>query len=455
MIFGKHSMCRSESNSINLTHIKQQPDFDFLDIESIGVRCSPRCGGCKCGNCPLGAKRYTLREERELNLIDDGLTYEDGRWPARYPWIKDPHQLPDNRPVAEVKLKALEKKLFKDPTGAICYTSQIDDMVKREVARKVNEDEMRRYKGPVHYIAHHGVPKPDSKSTPFRIVFNSSASYHGHILNEYWGKGPDLNNNILAVLLRFRRDNVALVGDTKKIYHSVGISELDQHTHRFLWRNMDVNQPIRTYCVTAVNFGDGPSATIAIRALQKTAELYKDEFPEAAMTLENNVYMDDIVDNVPDVNKAYERAKEIDTVLAKGKFMMKEWIVSGVENEPTKFLGLKWNPRDDQLKVPIPTQLTDEFEKLTKRKCLSATNAIYDPLGLLSPVTVKAKILLRRLWGKKLEWDDQLDVKDCADWFDFSRDVKACEDINIKRSVKPPGILAVRPHSCNVFRCLR
>ena len=109
-------------------------------------------------------------------------------------------------------------------------------MIDRNVARKLSAEEMREYKGPVHYITHHSVLKPQSQSTPLRIVFNSSANFRGHRLNDYWAKGPTLINNLPGILLRFRENIVGVVGDISKMYHSVKLSLQDQHTHRFLDR---------------------------------------------------------------------------------------------------------------------------------------------------------------------------------------------------------------------------
>ena len=53
-------------------------------------------------------------------------------------------------------------------------------------SRKLLEEELAEYKGPVHYIAHHEILRPDKKSTPVPIVFNSSSVYQGHRLNDYW-----------------------------------------------------------------------------------------------------------------------------------------------------------------------------------------------------------------------------------------------------------------------------
>ena len=68
----------------------------------------------------------------------------------------------------------------------------------------------------------------------------------------------------------------------KKMYYTVKTSELDQHTHRFLWRDMDSTRETDTYITQRVSFGDTPSGTIATIALRKTAEMTRNEHPEAA-----------------------------------------------------------------------------------------------------------------------------------------------------------------------------
>ena len=77
-------------------------------------------------------------------------------------------------------LISTEKRLAKHATHAEVYQKQIEDMVDREVARKLTLKELKEYKGPIPYISHHEVLKPDSKSTPVKIVFNSRARYMGH-----------------------------------------------------------------------------------------------------------------------------------------------------------------------------------------------------------------------------------------------------------------------------------
>jgi hypothetical protein len=80
-----------------------------------------------------------------------------------------------------------------------------------------------------------------------KIVFNSSASFNGHCLNDYWHKGPDLLSNLFGVLLRFRENAVAVFGDIAEMYHMIGITPPDQHVHRFLWRGFETDRKPDTY----------------------------------------------------------------------------------------------------------------------------------------------------------------------------------------------------------------
>ncbi|XP_068203031.1 uncharacterized protein [Palaemon carinicauda] len=81
---------------------------------------------------------------------------------------------------SNARLRTTENRLRKlGNEYAMKYQKEIKDMVRRGVARKLTNKEIQEYNGPIHYIHHHEVLKPDSSSTPVRIVFNSSASYMG------------------------------------------------------------------------------------------------------------------------------------------------------------------------------------------------------------------------------------------------------------------------------------
>ena len=67
-------------------------------------------------------------------------------------------------------------------------------MDEMEFSGKLSKQTLEEYKCPVHYISHHAVLTPEKKSTPKRIVFNSSALFKWHRLNDYWLQKPLLSN---------------------------------------------------------------------------------------------------------------------------------------------------------------------------------------------------------------------------------------------------------------------
>jgi len=66
-------------------------------------------------------------------------------------------------------------------------------------------------------------------------------------------------------------------------------------------------------------------------------------------------------------------------------------------------LGLSWRLNTDTFEFSVnPTSI----ETLTKRRVLSSIAKLFDPLRLISPVIISAKILMQELWTLKLGWDD-------------------------------------------------
>jgi len=114
-------------------------------------------------------------------------------------------------------LEETERRLLKNPDHASTYDLQLVEMNHLQFSRRLTEKEAREYSGPFHYISHHEVLRPESKSTPVRIVFNSSAVFQGHKLNKYWMKGLDLLNDLFGVVLRFRENQVAFIGDIQNV----------------------------------------------------------------------------------------------------------------------------------------------------------------------------------------------------------------------------------------------
>ena len=70
---------------------------------------------------------------------------------------------------------------------------------------------------------------------------------------------------------------------------------------------------------------------------------------------------------------------------------------------------------------------------------LSQINGIYDPLGLVSPFVVKAKMYLRKLWAlePKLDWDDPIPQSLFKQWIDFFQQMFLLYQLTFNRCARP------------------
>jgi len=85
-------------------------------------------------------------------------------------------------------------------------------------------------------------------------------------------KDPDLVNSLFRVTLRFRENEVAVTGDISKVYHWFHFPQLDQHVHRYLWRNMETNREPDIYVKMVPTFSDKPASAMVQITLRKTAK---------------------------------------------------------------------------------------------------------------------------------------------------------------------------------------
>lgn len=452
VVFGGKAEQLSDASAI--LHVKYASPIemsDFWKTEAMGVEIKP---------CVCDADKLTQVEREEAEIIFNSCERVGKQWMVPYPWKKDPALLPDNKPLAMKRLESTERRLKKEPEQGIAYDKQMEEMREMHFSRKLSKEELDNYKGPVHYIPHHAVIRPEKKSTPVRIVFNSSSVYQGHALNDYWLKGPDMLNNLFGVILRFREREVAVMGDISKMYHRVLIPERDQHVHRFLWRNLKTEREPDVYVKTVLTFGDKPAPAMAQTALRKTAEENKNDYPEAAEAITKNSYMDDICDSVDTVTSAQKLTEDLNAVLESGGFGVKGWtsnkVLTKTENRERGFktfqgdveekvLGVVWNYVTDEFSFKVKLELTcptdhsvPRGEKMTKRKLLSQVSRIYDPIGFAAAFIIRAKIGMQELWQLGLDWDDELPCDIQERWTQLFKEMQELDKIGFKRCLVSP-----------------
>ena len=255
------------------------------------------------------------------------------------------------------------------------------------------------------------------------------------------------------------------------MYYSVKLKPgLDFHTHRFLWRDLDTEKAPDTYVLTSPSFGDRPAGTIAAVALRKTAEMGSKRYPKAAAVVLENTYVDDMLESFEKEEEARQCAKEISTLLASGGFFIKEWVFSSEqdnENNPdincvsgrhdnTSVLGSRWDRSTDTFVFVVKINFSEKKRKLrvdpnlnntdiphclplimTKREILSQISGLWDPQGFTAPIMVKGKIRMRKLWIRKLEWDDPIPTDMRKEWENFFSELCLLEQLSFPRCMKP------------------
>ncbi|KAK0402214.1 hypothetical protein QR680_016207 [Steinernema hermaphroditum] len=99
-----------------------------------------------------------------------------------------------------------------------------------------------------------------------------------------------------------------------------------------------------------------------------------------------------------------------------------------------KVLGLQWSTSTDKIVLECAMELDDI---ITKRSVLKTHAKVFDPLGFLTPLTVKSKLFIQGLWPKNYGWDEQLSTDDRAVW------KKVINAISGFRREIPRGICAI------------
>lgn len=219
---------------------------------------------------------------------------------------------------------------------------------------------------------------------------------------------------------------------------------------------MDKHGSSVIYQLTTLTYGTAPAAFLATRVLNYLAEEEK-EMLSGAKAIRNNMYVDDLLagsSNVEDTVKLYT---EVRSILEKGKLPIRKFCSNSAEvmkaipvelhgsslkvgdKDVIKTLGMLWLPEKD-----VFTFHHDAFPKpITKRSIISEVSSVFDPLGLIAPITVLGKLLIQRLWTLKVDWDESLPQVEVTSWLKLKNDFQTIHDITIPRYIfqgKPKNI---------------
>ncbi|KAF2891341.1 hypothetical protein ILUMI_14832 [Ignelater luminosus] len=110
---------------------------------------------------------------------------------------------------------------------------------------------------------------------------------------------------------------------------------------------------------------------------------------------------------------------------------------TSTDSASIKTLGVSWIPSTDQLEYNAHNMHAYENVKATKRSILSFNAKIFDPLGLLGPISIRAK-LIQKLWKLQLDRDDQIPVELQSEWAEFKQHTRVQDSNKTNENYKTP-----------------
>ena len=397
------------------------------------------------------------REEREVvkHFQTHHYRKEDGRFVVPLP------KNPTCKPIGESRSQAVRR--FLSLEKSLRYKGQFEafervmlEYVELGHAEFVPANDLEKPQHQVFYLPMHAVYKDSSSTTKIRAVFDASAkSSTGVSLNDTLMVGPTIHPPLIDVLLKFRFHRIALTSDVSKMYRAIELTDKDRDFHRFVWRSSQ-NDVLRDYRMTRVTFGVSASSFAANMSVKQNALDHAHEYPLAIKALEESFYVDDALTGADSREEAIQLQRQLQALFTRGGFLLRKWnsndclVLDQVPPElrdnrelhsisdasaQTKTLGFEWNTQSDQFHLTIAD--LPSLDCVTKRALVSDIAKTFDALGWFAPTLIQAKILLQRLWERKVEWDQIVpdEIKDA--WLQWRQELPLLSNKQIDRCYYP------------------
>lgn len=388
----------------------------------------------------------------------------DRKFTVHVPFKEDiTERLREAQSRALARLFQMERRFAKDKNLHREYKKFMDEYLRLGHMVPVEENKTET-KPNIYYMPHQAVIKEDSTTTKLRVVFDASTkTSSGVSLNDMMYNGPKLQSELQSILLRWRKHQWAFTAVIEKMYRQIRVTENHQDYQRVLWRSTP-DERIREFKVTTVTYGTTSAPYLAVKTLQSLAKEEARTYPEAARVVQEDFYVDDLMSGTHSLQKAKVLQRNLVELLSSGGFNLRKWRTNNAalaqnlpedlrdktymeisDNETVKTLGVYWNPTKDEFRFKV--HLNVDEKEFSKRTVLADIAKLFDPLGWITPVMIKAKLLLQELWIKEYTWDQQLSEDIAIKWGKFRRDLTSIENISIPRWNRyAPSISTIELH---------
>ena len=223
--------------------------------------------------------------------------------------------------------------------------------------------------------------------------------------------------NLPGLLMRLREYRCAVQALIRKAFFMISVKKEDRRFLRFVW--FTTEGKIEIWRLKKLPFGVNCSpfilnAVIRHHLRQEEDACTSESVRQIIRTLLESFYVDDCLTSLPSTKDADVFKKTSIALMANAGMELRKWrrnSIASKDNTADKALGICWELPCDELhllssSVDLPTQWT-------RRSLLRTVAALFDPLGLMSPVTITGRISLQCSWKEKQDWDAPLSSELC------------------------------------------
>ena len=158
----------------------------------------------------LNEKPLSVEDKIAVKIIKNTTRSVDGRYEVGMLWKEKEREFPNDVAMTKHRLQCLRHHLTKpgNEEMAVKYREVMDSYLSSGFARKLSEEELNKESKTHWYLPHHPETSP-TKPGKVRIVFDAAAECEGISLNKNLLTGPEVANNLVGVILCFRRKDVS------------------------------------------------------------------------------------------------------------------------------------------------------------------------------------------------------------------------------------------------------
>ncbi|XP_076385707.1 uncharacterized protein LOC105663446 [Megachile rotundata] len=268
----------------------------------------------------------------------------NGRYIVAIPFKENINKLGNSIHHAEKRLFNLERTLARQPEIKEEYIKFLEEYESLgHMSEITNLEQSHTQTG--YYLPHHAVFRASSTTTKLRVVFDGSAkTSSGLSLNDVQWVGPVVQEDLMSILLRFRKHQYVLSADIAKMYRQILVRNEDRKFQRILWRK-DKNESIKMYELNTVTYGTASAPFLATKVLQHIGQIHQESHPLAGRAILRDFYVDDLLTGSDSITEIVQLKNNLTNILLSSGFELRKW----ASNEPKIFASQTDNKNQLQL----------------------------------------------------------------------------------------------------------